>query len=232
VKLSSCVVLALLISGCSKPSGGSAVPETTTSTAASPSPQASASASPPPVKEGETCGEGPKPTASCEPPLNCILLPVSTNLDGGPGAHLGLEHAACGGVGGLSCVAGLTCAMPAGKPIPDQMGNCQRQWICQKDSTTTTPDAKSPAKQGESCGIGSKPTTPCAAPLVCRQVAIPGAAFDAGPRPRSSEHGQCGGIGGLQCAVGLVCDMPPDQIGVKDGRGSCARSWTCVSSSL
>jgi hypothetical protein len=191
VKRSLGIAVALVLSGCSRPSGGSAVPESTMSTGASPSSQPSASATPALVKEGQTCGEGPQATDACEPPLNCVLQPVSTNVDGGPGAHLGLEHAACGGVAGLSCVAGLTCRMPAGQPMPDQMGNCERQWICQKDpATTTTPGAKSPAKQGESCGVGSKPTTPCAAPLVCKQIAIAGSTFDAGPRPRSSEQGQ------------------------------------------
>jgi hypothetical protein len=92
------------------------------------------------------------------------------------------------------------------------------------------PEPKMISSEGEACTPGGTPR--CATGLRCneqpytRPVRAPGASH--GPSEPSDVGGSCGGVAGFHCAEGLACVMPPDQVMVADGMGSCALRGVCA----
>jgi len=93
-----------------------------------------------------------------------------------------------------------------------------------------TPQQRTTAFEGESCTPGG--TLKCANALQCKPQPYTKPVLEAGatrsPSDPNDVGGACGGVVGFHCAEGLDCVMPPDQVMVADGMGTCAVKGICT----
>jgi hypothetical protein len=112
------------------------------------------------------------------------------------------EGHVCGGIAGIRCAKGLTCVMAS--KILDASGTCKKQL----------------AGKGESCGGAA--AIQCESGLVCAAPKTSGpppgtmgiAVLPTGTCEEESSSGgakegqDCGGLAGVKCEAGLVCETP------------------------